>query len=181
MTDADRARWDERYAGEGPAPIGAIAPPDTFAAHVDAFPGAGQALDLACGRGLGSVWLARRGLNVWGLDVSGTAIGQARDLARRSGIAGRCRFNVADLDQGLPAGPPVDVLLCHKFRDRRLDDALIERLVPGGLLAIAALSEVGAAPGPFRAVAGELAAAFAELEVIAAGEGDGLAWLLARR
>ena len=87
---------------------------------------------------------------------------------------------MVDLDDGLPDGPPVDVVLCHKFRNRRLDRAIIERLAPGGLLALATLSEVGAAPGPFRATPGELAAAFAGLDLIAAGEGQGHAWLLAR-
>ena len=120
-----------------------------------------------------------------GFDISPVAIGQARELARRSGIADRCRFDVFDLDDGLPIGllsdwPDADVILCHKFRDRRLDQAIIERLAPGGLLAIAALSEVDAAPGPFRARPGELTAAFAELELVAAGEGQGYAWLLAR-
>ena len=135
---------------------------------------------MACGQGLGTVWLARRGLYVWGLDVSPVAIAQARDLAERIGVGDHCRFDVVDLDESLPAGPPVDVILCHKFRDRRLDQAIIGRLAPGGLLAIAVLSEVGAAPGPFRAVAGELPAAFGELDLVAAGEGDGHAWLLAR-
>ena len=46
---------------------------------------------------------------------------QGRDLARRSGVGDRCRFVVVDLDNGLPAGSPVDVILCHKFGDRRLD------------------------------------------------------------
>jgi SAM-dependent methyltransferase len=135
---------------------------------------------LACGQGLGTVWLARRGLNVWGLDVSPVAIAQARELAERNCVGDRCRFDVVDLDEGLPAGPPVDVILCHKFRDRRLDQPIICRLAPGGLLAIAVLSEVGAATGPFRAVAGELPAAFADLDLVAAGEGDGYAWLLGR-
>jgi hypothetical protein len=113
--------------------------------------------------------------------VSATAISQARDLARRRGVGDRCRFDVVDLDTGLPAGPPVDVALCHRFRDRRLDHAIIARLAPGGLLAIAALSEVGAGPGCFRAAPGELPAAFTGLDVIAAGEGRGEAWLLARK
>jgi hypothetical protein len=43
------------------------------------------------------------------------------------------------------------------------------------------LSEVGATAGPFRARAGELRRAFAGLQVMAAGEADGEAWLLARR
>lgn len=179
MAEEDRSRWDERYAAQGPAPAGAV---ESFLArHASVFPVAGVALDLACGQGLGAVWLARRGLDVCGCDVSAVAIGQAREAARAAGVGDRCRFEVVDLDGGLPAGPPADVILCHKFRDPRLDRAIVERLAPGGLLAIAALSEVGAAPGPFRAAPGELRAAFAELELIADGEGDGQAWLLARR
>ena len=48
-------------------------------------------------------------------------------------------------------------------------------------LASSALSRVGGAAGRFRAEPGELRAAFAELELIAAGEGRGHAWLLGRR
>lgn len=180
MTVQDRARWDERYAGREPRPDRAIESPGLFAGYADAFPAAGRGLDLGCGQGDGSVWLARRGLDVRGFDVSPVAVGQARALARRSGVGDRCRFDVVDLDEGLPAGPPADLILCHKFRDRRLDQAIIERLAPGGLLAIAALSEVGGTAGPFRAAPGELPASFAALDVVAAGEGHGYAWLLAR-
>jgi SAM-dependent methyltransferase len=180
LTREDRDRWDKRYASADQASVDVVGPPALLADYADAFPTGGQALDLACGRGLSSVWLARRGLQVWGLDVSPVAISHARDLAHRNGIDDRCRFDVVDLDNGLPAGPPVDVILCHKFRDRRLDRAIIERLAPGGLLAIAVLSEVDATPGPFRAAAGELPAVFAELDVIGTGEGQGYAWLLAR-
>ncbi|MGO9153809.1 class I SAM-dependent methyltransferase [Mycobacterium sp.] len=180
MTGEDRHRWDERYASEEPASVAAVEPPSVLAAYADMFPTSGKALDLACGRGLGSVWLARRGLDVFGIDISSVAINQARDLARRSRVEDRCRFEVVDLDKGLPPGAPVDVILCHKFRDRRLDRAIVERLAPGGLLAIAVLSEVDASPGPFRAAAGELPAAFADLNLVAAGEANGYAWLLAR-
>jgi 2-polyprenyl-3-methyl-5-hydroxy-6-metoxy-1,4-benzoquinol methylase len=180
VTSQDRRRWDERYASRQPPPDEAIRPPGLFADYADAFPRAGHGLDLACGQGFGSVWLARRGLDVRAFDVSAIAIDQARELARRNGVADRCRFDVVDLDDGLPAGPPADVILSHKFRDSRLDRAIIARLAPSGLLAIAALSEVGGVPGRFRATPGELAAAFAELDVVAAGEGGGHAWLLAR-
>jgi SAM-dependent methyltransferase len=180
VTGEDRRRWDERYASQAPAPFDAIEPPSLFAEYADVFPTSGNALDLACGQGLGSVWLAQRGLDVLGVDISSVAINRARGLARRSRVEERCRFEDLDLDKGLPPGAPVDVILCHLFRDRRLDRAIIERLAPGGLLAIAVLSEVDAAPGPFRATPGELPAAFAEMEIVVAGEGRGHAWLLAR-
>lgn len=179
MTEQDRLRWDARYAERTAASADDVGLPSVFLPVVDAFPTSGQALDLACGQGLASVWLARRGLQVRGVDVSPVAVDQARALAQRRGVAARCRFDVADLDDGLPPGPPVDVLLCLKFRDPRLDRALLDRLAPGGLLAITTLSEVGAEPGPFRAAAGELASAFAGLTLVTAGERDGQAWLLA--
>lgn len=159
-------------------PIDAGVPPDFLRPYSDLIPTAGRALDVACGQGAGSVWLASRGLDVWGVDVSAVAIEQARDLAGRKGFGHRCRFDVVDLDAGLPTGPPVEMLLCNKFRDPRLDRALIERLAPGGLLAICTLSEVGAEPGSFRAARGELASVFGALDVMAAGEGRGYAWLV---
>jgi SAM-dependent methyltransferase len=179
VAEEDRRRWDERYAS-AESPRGEVEPPAVFAPYAEIFPIAGRALELACGQGRASVWLAERGLEVSGFDVSQIAVSRARDLARRNGVGDRCRFDVADLDDGLPTGPPADVILCHRFRDPRLDRAIVARLAPGGLLAVAALSEVGSGPGPFRAKPGELPAAFGDLEHLAAGEGDGLAWLLAR-
>ncbi|MGA5465543.1 class I SAM-dependent methyltransferase [Mycobacterium sp. NPDC050041] len=180
MTARDRLRWDERYASRAPVPADEVSPPDEFTAHESAFPHTGRALDLACGQGRIAVWLARRGMDVVGLDVSAVAITQARDLALRCGVEHRTRFDVADLDDGLPPGPPADVIVCHRFRDRRLDRPILARLASGGLLAVTALSEVGASPGPFRAAPGELTVAFGELEIVAAGEADGHAWLLGR-
>lgn len=178
MSEKDRIRWDAAYADGDPDAGPAL--PQVFSGHADLFPVAGSALEVACGTGRAAVWLARRGLQVWGLDVSAVAITRARESAVRHGVAERCRFDVADLDGGLPAGPPVDVVLCHRFRDPGLYPALAARLRPGGLLAICVLSEVGASPGRFRAAAGELESVFAVLEPLAASEGDGQAWLMAR-
>jgi SAM-dependent methyltransferase len=120
-------------------------------------------------------------MEIHGVDVSPVAIDLARRLAVDSGVADRCRFDVVDLDGGLPPGPDVDLLFCYLFRDQRLDQAMMDRLLPGGLLAVAVLSEVGAGPGPFRARPSELRDAFDELNVLVEGEEDGMAWLLARR
>ncbi|NKZ13567.1 class I SAM-dependent methyltransferase [Mycolicibacterium septicum DSM 44393] len=178
MSEKDRVRWDAAYADRDPDAGPAL--PQVFAGHAGLFPMSGSALDVACGTGRAALWLARRGLRVQGLDVSAVAIAQARESAVRHGVAERCRFDVADLDEGLPAGPPVDVVLCHRFREPGLYPALAARLRPGGLLAICVLSEVGAAPGRFRAVPGELRTQFPGLQAIAEQEGDGEAWLLAR-
>lgn len=181
MTAEDRLRWDGVYAERGHLDPESAVLPAVFTPFEREFPTAGRALELACGRGGATVWLARRGLEVSGYDASAVAIEGARELAAYWQVADRCRLGVLDLDQGLPPGPPVDVVICHRFRAPHLTDAIIGRLVPGGLLAIAVLSEVDAAPGPYRAAPGELTAAFANLDPIESGEGQGLAWLLARR
>ncbi len=181
MSDEDRSHWDDRYTEGGIAPVGHAIPPPVFASFEHLFPTGGLALELACGRGRGALWLASRGMEVYGVDVSPVAIDLARELVSRSGFADRCRFGVVDLDGGLPECPPVDLLFCHLFRDPRLDRAMIDRLAPGGLLAAAVMSEVGVGPGPFRMRPGELRDAFAELELLADHESEGLACILARR
>ncbi len=182
MTEEDRVHWDARYSADKDSndldPPGI---PAVFAPYTDLFPRAGFALDLACGRGATSVWLATIGLEVWGVDVSPVALDQARRLAAKHGMSGQCQFHLADLDLGLPSSPAAEVVLCHLFRDQRLYLPIVERLKAGGLLAVAVLSEIDAQPGPFRARAGELKAAFEQLVLLADGERDGRAWLLARK
>ncbi len=181
MSDHDRLRWEQRYQSLPAVCADDIGLPAPLRPFADLIPGTGTALDLACGRGTAAVWLAQRGMTVYGYDVSATAAEAARVLAASTGCSANCHVRVADLDDGLPPGEPVDVLLCSMFRAPPLYGAMIDRVVRGGVLAISVLSEVGAAPGRFRAPAGELTRAFAALEVVAAGEGDGQAWLLGRR
>ena len=170
MSEAHRQHWDRRYREGGVAPVLQVPPPLPAFAHVDhLFPTRGQVLEIACGRGRGAVWLASRGLTYWGVDVSPVAIDLARRLVELSGVARRCRFDVIDLDAGLPDGESVDLVLCYLFRDFRLDCAMVDRLVPGGLLAVAVRSEVGVGPEEFpdgsqRARPGELREAFGHLE-----------------
>lgn len=183
MSQDDRRSWDERYAGMGMAAVRELEsnpPPPDFADVEHLFGVEGRALDVACGRGRGAVWLARRGMEVWGVDVSRVAIDLARRLAEAFDVSHRCHLWVHDLDEGLPPGPAVDVILCDRFRDERLDRQMVERLAPSGLLAVVALSEVDAGPGPFRVRPGELRHAFAGLEILDEREQDGIARLVGR-
>lgn len=181
MSEEDRRHWDSRHAEKGMAPVGDTPPPPVFAPYEDLFPTEGHALDIACGRGRGAVWLASRGMLVHGVDVSPVAIDLARRLASLNGVSDRCRFEVFDLEHGLPEGPPVDLLFCHLFRHPPLYRPMMDRLKPGGLLAIGVLSEVDAGPGRYRTGPGELLDTFGELEVLVHGEGEGMAWIVARR
>lgn len=184
MSESDRLHWDPRHTIAGlPNPDEDPAPPTVFAHVEDMFPTRGSALELACGRGRDAIWLASRGMTYRGVDVSPVAIEFARSLAKARGVAEQCRFEVFDLDDGLPPGDPVDLLFCHLFRKNpSLDEPMVQRIAPGGLLAVASLSVVGSdSPGRFHAPPGELRASFGHLEVLDEGEGSGMAWILARK
>ena len=70
--------WDERYRG---AELVWGATPNRWVEQEVTGLVAGRALDLACGEGRNSVWLAQRGWQVTGVDFSAEAIGKARALA----------------------------------------------------------------------------------------------------
>jgi 2-polyprenyl-3-methyl-5-hydroxy-6-metoxy-1,4-benzoquinol methylase len=55
----------------------------------------GPIVDLGCGAGNHSVWLAKQGFDVTGLDISEEAIKHAEDLARSNRVS--CRFFARDL------------------------------------------------------------------------------------
>ena len=75
-------------------------------------PGA-RLLDITCGPGLYAVELARRGVDVTGIDFSPASVAYARELAEAQGVAGRCRFIQADVRAELPrqAGAEYDAAL----------------------------------------------------------------------
>ena len=182
VSRSEQEHWDERYQELGVASVTPPGmPPPEFAHLEDVFPVKGHALELACGRGRGAVWLGGRGLTYLGVDVSPVAIDLARQLIRKYDFAHRCRFAVVDLDDGLPDGPAADVILCYWFHHHRLDSQILDRLAPGGLLAMTVHSEVDLGPGEFRAPPGDLRRSFGQLEFIGEGEREGTAWLLGRR
>ena len=65
----------------------------------------GTALEIGCGEGADVLWLAERGWQVIGLDLSATAIGRLTRQAERLGISSRVTGRVHDAGDGLPVGP----------------------------------------------------------------------------
>lgn len=97
--------WDDRYR-QRPR-IWSGRPNRQLVDVAEALP-PGRALDVGCGEGADAVWLASRGWDVLGVDVSEVAIDRARAQAEEldPSVAGRLDWRRVDLlaEPDLPAG-----------------------------------------------------------------------------
>jgi SAM-dependent methyltransferase len=75
---AETERWDQVYAGE---PHLYTTEPNALLVEVAQRMAPGRALDIGVGQGRNAGWLAARGWEVTGIDVSGEGIRQAQALA----------------------------------------------------------------------------------------------------
>jgi tellurite methyltransferase len=122
--------WNRKYR-EGSYPE-AAAPHHLVTRFAPAFPRQRPIIDIAMGRGLDAVFLARSGLRVVGLEGSSTAIDLARHAARRSGttidtILGDARL--LPFKDGIAGG-----VVVFYFLERQILGDLIRLLTPGGIL-----------------------------------------------
>ena len=185
MSDADRERWNARYAsGEYAA---RTHPTPLLAAWFDRLP-RGRALDVACGLGRNAIHLAAGGYAVDAMDISGVALAKARKRAESAGIA--VNWIEADLERPDIARAAYDVIVVARFLDRPLIPRLVDALRPGGHVVYdhhyLTPADVG---GPrsrrFRARPNELLERFRALRVLFYEEGiaadpDGSRMALAR-
>ncbi|MBI5756911.1 MAG: class I SAM-dependent methyltransferase [Planctomycetales bacterium] len=173
MSQADRDKWDEKYAKQT-APDAPI-PDDWMTQHVASL-APGRALELACGLGHNAMWLADHGWQVDAVDVSTVGLASAAKLAGRLGQ--HVNWIAADLDDFTPAAAAYDLVVIFRYLDRaRLPSLVRTALRPGGWLVYETYSQAQLArPGShirnpaFTLSEGELPRLFASLEVIAYAE-----------
>ncbi len=98
-------------------------PEPILAAAVSARGGRGRALDLGCGAGQFSAWMAQQGLEVTGIDLFPEAIAMARSTASKKGVD--VELVCTDLFSFSPAAP----------FDLVLDSGCLHALVGGDVAA----------------------------------------------
>lgn len=129
MAEADRQRWNAKYAARShargepsPALVGLrawLAPP-------------GRALDLAGGAGANALYLATLGFDVTLVDIAERGLEIASERAAAAGL--RLRVIRADLERDpLPAGP-WDLITCSHYLQRELIATAADALAPDGRL-----------------------------------------------
>jgi len=130
--------WNARYlSADAPWDTG-IVPPEVVALVESGEPQPGWALDLGCGSGVTSRYLAHCGFRVVGVDLALSALSRAAQTASRLGLAAHfCQGDVTDLSfVVVRATLAVDVGCFHAVAPERrfaYVESLAERLLPGGL------------------------------------------------
>jgi len=162
-------QWNERYrAGEQlfhePSPL-----VTRFSRELET----GHALDLACGAGRNSLYLAEQGWRVTAVDGSPLAIEILRERARQRKLVIESR--VADLERGeFEIEPGAYDLICDcYYLQRSLIPKMKLSLRPGGIIiAIVHLADADQPHGtPTRARPGELCAFFEGWKILHEYEG----------
>lgn len=125
MAQEDRDRWDAAHARKVPE----HAPPSPFVVENAALLPAGRTLDLACGMGRHSRFLAGLGHQVVAVDISAPALRNA-DLSVSPNVVPV----LMDLDVAAFRRRSFDAIVNVSFLDRRLFVAIDEWLRPGGIL-----------------------------------------------
>lgn len=127
----DQERWDAKYDTE--SYIFGTDPVPFLKAHVDLLP-KGKALDIAMGEGRNGVFLATRGFEVTGLDISPKGLAKARRLAEEHG--GTVETKVVDLETHQLETNAYDVILCLYYMQRSLIPQITRALKPGGMAVV---------------------------------------------
>ncbi|MDO1485665.1 3-demethylubiquinone-9 3-methyltransferase [Rhodococcus rhodochrous] len=133
----DARDWNEKYAAS--ELIWGAPPNPVIVEHVASLPH-GRALDLGCGEGRHSLWLATRGWEVVGVDFSEVALDKARRIAAQapSRSRDRLRYVLADVTaDSFDGGYDLILLAFLHFpppQRRALLDRAINSLKPEGIL-----------------------------------------------
>jgi SAM-dependent methyltransferase len=129
MSEGDRIRWDNQHSASR-----ASDQPSSFLAEVFAvgvWPIApGRALDIACGKGHNALFLAERGFEVTGLDISAVALAEARERARAQALT--ISFQQTDLEAAQLPRARYDLIISFNYLQRSLLPQLRLALKNGG-------------------------------------------------
>jgi cyclopropane fatty-acyl-phospholipid synthase-like methyltransferase len=173
--DDAQAFWDRRYADEGY--IFGTEPNVFLASQAGLFRPGMAVLDVACGEGRNSLWLARQGCRVTGFDISPLALKKAVRLAENNAID--IRFEQADIRTWEWAPAAYDAVVCIFIQfaapeDRtRLFRGFHATLKAGGLVVMQGYTpeqvEFGTGGPPDRShmyTRAMLEAAFADFDIV---------------
>jgi len=165
-------RWNERYRSRERAAEDLNAAPTPLLVSTASNLAPGKALDLACGTGRNSLWLAEHGWEVTAVDAASTAIEILQTRAMEHGL--KIDIMCADLEKGEFEIKPCHwglIAICY-YLQRNLFEPAKRGVVPGGLLiSIVHITEPGEEESAYRLRPGQLENYFPGWEILHCHEG----------
>ena len=126
--EKDKSRWDKKYDTEtyifGKTPI------PFLVENLDLLP-RGKTLDIAMGEGRNGVYLATKGFDVLGVDISEKGLQKAHQLAEAQNA--KIETRVVDLESHTLEKNAYDLILCTYYMQRDLFPQFMDALKPGGM------------------------------------------------
>jgi len=129
--DKDKSRWDSKYDTE--TYIFGITPIPFLVNTLELLP-KGKTLDIAMGEGRHGVYLATKGFDVLGLDISQKGLQKAHKLAESQNTTIETR--VVDLENHILEKNAYDLIVCTYYMQRDLFLQFKDALKPGGMALI---------------------------------------------
>lgn len=132
MSEDDIKRWDRKYRSDNRP--GDDTPDSELIRYRAKLPASGLALDLACGAGKNTVYLAQQGLKVMAIDGSMVALNRLRNEAKEKGLLERVQLQQVDLDRVQLPTSTFELIVVVRYLNHALFEDIRRALKPGGVL-----------------------------------------------
>lgn len=130
MAEKDRLKWNRKYREKPkllqPRPAAPMV--EKWFSHAEGD----YALDLACGSGKNSLFLAKEGFRIDAVDISEVALSHLEKVSSSNHI----RVIQTDLDTFTPVANRYDLIVMTNYLDRALIVRTIQALKAGGLFIV---------------------------------------------
>ena len=128
MSTEDRNKWNQRYAEDSQRKTNPVTLLSDWLPQVPV----GKALDVACGAGRNTLFLAEAGFQVDAIDISHEGLKQTTHKASESGLIVNCIEH--DLDEPYAFATDYDLIVVLWYVNLKLIKQLCDCLAAGGFL-----------------------------------------------
>lgn len=165
MPNPNRQLWEERYQQDSDYWLDQ-APRQLLTSYAYFLPRSGRALDAASGVGANALFLAQKGLRVFAVDISESALRLAKKRTESLSIS--LEAAVVDLSNPWLPAEYFDVIINFHFLERATFPVYRKALRPGGMLYFDTFTKPAedVDSGDYYLLAGELFKHFQDFEVI---------------